>query len=553
MPFLRVPATLFLSLALFTSGCVGAQPPSAPSHSQSVSARASVGLASDTNHGPAGEKAVTVYACEPKSLIPTNVNEPCGQPNLIYLFTPLVQIDDQHKPVFGDQHQDTVAQTITTSDDLKTVTITLKDGWTFHNGEVVDAQAYIRAWNFGANPKNAQENIDFYRHIQGFDQLQTGESTELSGLTALDNKTIQVTLDTPFTPFVSSLVHTAFFPFPKVATEDINAFNEHPIGNGPFKMKGDWQHDVALELEAYDGYKGKQPDIKQLTAKIYGDNTTAYNDLRAGNLDIIIDLPFEQADAFESELGDRLHILPSTNFGYLGLPVTKAPFNDKRIRQALSLAIDRETIASAIWRDTMAPADDYVNPKVAGYRKGACTYCTYDPVEAKRLFDAAGGIDEPIEVWFNAGAGHEAWIEAIANNWKQNLGIHDVTFKTLNTSDYLAKIDAGEYTGPYRRSWSADYPSMENYLAPLLKTGSEKNNTKYTNPAYDALIEAGNHAPTLDEAQAFYQQADDLALEDMPIIPVSFGKKYSGTSERIEGYGLDFNGRIKITEVMVRE
>ena len=94
---------------------------------------------------------------------------------------------------------------------------------------------------------------------------------------------------------------------------------------------------------------------------------------------------------------------------------------------------------------------------------------------------------------------------------------------------------------------------MENYLSPLLGTGSEKNNTRYSNPEFDALLKQGNGAATLDEAKAFYQKANDLALEDMPLIPVSFGKKYSGTSDRIEGYGLDFNGRIKITEVKVKE
>ena len=394
MPKSRLTSALLVSLALALAGCAGAQSSGSTSSSSGTqSASAADPSASGTDKGEAGDKAVSVYACEPKSLVPTNVNEPCGQPNLIYLFTPLVQIDENHKPVFGDAHADTVAKAITTSDDLKTITVTLKEGWTFHNGEPVDAASYVRSWNFGANPKNAQENLDFYRHIDGFDKVQSGEATELSGLKAVDDHTIEITLTTPFAPFLSSFVHTAFYPLPKVALDDIDAFNEHPIGNGPFKMKGPWQHDVALELERYDGYKGKTPDVEQLTAKIYEDDTTAYNDLRAGNLDIIIDLPFELADSFESDLGDNLHILPSTNFGYLGLPVTKEPFSDKRLRQALSLAIDRETIAKAIWRDTMAPADDYVNPKVDGYRQGACKYCTFNPEEAKKLFDEAGGVD----------------------------------------------------------------------------------------------------------------------------------------------------------------
>lgn len=544
------PALVF-SLAMVAAGCsVGSQPSSQTSNASSEHSQASSPSASTNAQQDA---SIAIAACEPKSLTSTNVNEPCGQDTITFLYTPLIQIDDDFNPVFGDKHPDTVAQDISVSDDLKEITITLKDGWTFHNGEPVDAQSFIRAWTYGANPKNAQENLDFYRHIEGFDQVQSGETTELSGLQAPDAKTIKVTLSAPFAPFVSSLVHTAFFPMPKVAMDDLDAYNESPIGNGPFKMAEPWAHDQHINMVAFEDYKGKTPEVRAINNRLYADNITAYNDLLAGNLDIIEELPFEQADSFKEKLGDRLHILPSTNFGYIGLPVTKAPFTDKRIRQALSMAIDREGITKAVWRDTLAPADDYVNPRVGGYRKGACAYCTYKPEEAKKLFDEAGGIDGPLEVWFNSGAGHEVWIEAVANNWKQNLGIKDVSFKTLTGSDYLQKIDSGEYTGPYRRGWSADYPSMENYLSPLLGTGSEKNNTRYSNPEFDALLAKGNNAATLEEAKAFYQQADDLALEDMPLIPISFGKKYSGVSERISEYGLDFNGRIKITEIKVKE
>lgn len=551
----RPTATLLLTLALFAGGCsVGSQPNADTSSSAFSVASASQSDSEVGTSEAAADKHISVYACEPKSLTSTNINEACGTDTVTFLYTPLVQIDDKQQPVFGDAHQDTVAESITTSEDLKTVTIKLKEGWTFHNGEPVDAESYIRAWTYGANPKNAQENLDFYRHIEGFDKIQSGEATEFSGLKAVDANTLEVTLTTPFAPFVSSLVHIAFFPMPKVAFDDLEAFNEQPIGNGPFKMAEPWKHDVALEMVAFEEYKGKTPDVRALTAKIYESTTTAYNDLLAGNLDLIEELPFEQADNFARDLGeDHVHVLPSTNFAYLGLPVTKAPYTDKRIRQALSMAIDRKGIAKAIWRDTISPADDYVNPRVDGYREGACTYCEYKPEEAKKLFEEAGGIDGKVEIWFNSGAGHEAWIEAVAQNWKQNLGVEEVEFKTLTSADYLKKIDAGEYNGPYRRSWSADYPSMENYLSPLLGTGSEKNNTRYSNPAVDELLTKGNEAATLEEAKKLYQQADDIVLEDMPLIPISFGKKHSGTSERISGYGLDFNGRIKITEIKVAE
>ncbi|WP_336249807.1 ABC transporter substrate-binding protein [Stomatohabitans albus] len=541
MPQFHKAPALLISLALLAAGCSGGS-----TTTSSESAMAGGGS------GGSG-KTIAMHACEPQHLVPSNTADSCGSEILSQLFTPLVRIGSDLKPSFGADNPDTVAETITANDDNSVWTIKLKDGWTFHNGEKVDADAYLRAWNYAVDPKNAQKATNFFEHIKGYQSVVDGTSTELEGLKAVDPMTLEITLESPFAPFITMLSYNAFFPLPKAAMDDINGYNEAPIGNGPFKMDGTWQHNQQINVVRYEDYPGTQADMDAIEHRIYEDYGTAYNDLRAGNIDILEDLPVEQVASYEADLGDRVYENPTSNFGFLSLPVNDDKFKDPKIRKALSMAIDREAIIKAVFNDTRTPADDFVSPLVDGYRKGGCTSCDYNPEEAKKLYDEAGGIQGPIEVWFNSGAGHEEWIEAVANNWKQNLGVEDVKFQSMIFADYLSKLEEHTVTGPYRMAWLADYPSMENYLSSLLGKDGASNYGSYDNPRVDDLIKQGNQAKTLEESVKLYQQADDIINEDMPMIPILYSTKFSGTGERISNFSLDFGDHVEILKLKVAE
>lgn len=538
MTTFRKTSALLAGLALLAAGCSGG---------------GGQGGGSGAAGGDGAGKSLAMYACEPQTMVPTNSNESCGSEVLSQMFTPLLRIDSDLKPSFGKDNPDTVAESVESNDDNTVWTIKLKDGWTFHNGEKVDADSFIRSWNYGANPKNAQNSANFFEHIKGYHDVEAGTATELAGLKAIDPMTLEITLDTPFAPFVTMLSYTAFYPIPKAALDDVDAFNEAPIGNGPFKMDGKWEHNQAINLVAFSDYPGTKPPVEKIEHRIYQDTGTAYNDLRAGNLDILEDLPPEQATAYETDLGDKLFENKSSTYGFLGLPVNDERFKDVKIRKALSMAIDREAINKAVYNGTRIPADDFVSPLVDGYREGKCEACKFDPDAAKKLYDEAGGIKGPIEVWFNSGSGHEEWVEAVANNWKQILGVEDVKFQSMIFAEYLNKLEEGNVTGPYRNGWSADYPSMENYLNALYTTKGTSNYGGYSNPQVDELVQQGNAAPTLEESVKLYQQAGDLVAEDLPVMPILFSKKFSGTSERISDYSLDFSDHIEVLKLKVAE
>jgi oligopeptide transport system substrate-binding protein len=511
-----------------------------------------------------GEEAASggefsVYVCEPESLIPQNTNETCGAEVLNALFTPLVNFDPETTEAqFGEDVGDAHAVSIE-SDDQTTWTVKLKDGWTFHNGEPVDAASYVRAWNAGALSTNAYGNSYFFENIVGYDDLQAEEgaepaATEMSGLKVVDDTTFTVQLTAPFSQFPLTLGYTAFYPLPESFTADPKAYEEQPVGNGPFQMDGAWQHNQQIAVKRFENFEGEPAKADAVQFKIYSDVNTAYNDLLGGNLDIMDSVPPEQLASAKTEFGDRFLERESSSFTYLGFPMYDERFANADLRRAFSMAIDRQPIIDAIFNGSFTPAKSVVSPVVAGSREDPCgENCTYNPEMAKQLFDSAGGYDGTLTLWFNSGAGHEKWMEAVSNQLRQNLGIQDIEFKSLEFAEYLGLLDNEEITGPFRLGWVMDYPSPQNYLEPLHSTDGSSNNTGYSNEQVDSLIEEGNAAADIEAGIDAYNQAEDLILEDMPIIPMWFGQVQAAHSENVENVIIDAFTRINTAEISVAQ
>jgi ABC-type transport system substrate-binding protein len=241
----------------------------------------------------------------------------------------------------------------------------------------------------------------------------------------------------------------------------------------------------------------------------------------------------------------------------MGFPTYDPRYADKRVRQAFSLAIDREAITKSIFNGTRTPAKSVIAPVVDGSRKDACKYCDVDVEKANKLLDEAGfDRSKPVDLWFNAGAGHDAWVEAVGNQLRKNLGIEYTLQGNLDFSEYLPLGDAKGYTGPFRLGWSMDYPSPQNYLEPLYSTQAQppagSNSAFYSNPQFDALVEKGNEASSNDEAIKDYQQAEDILLEDMPIMPMFFGLEQTVWSDKVDNVKIDIFGRVDVANVTVK-
>jgi oligopeptide transport system substrate-binding protein len=523
------------------------------------------GSGSAEGEGTAGGTYTMAVNNPENPLVPGNTTESEGAQIVKALWTGLVEYAED-----GEVEYTGVAESIE-SEDNTTWTITLKDGWTFHDGTPVTAQSFADAWNYTAYSPNANGASYFFANVEGYGDLQaptddegnpTGEpaAKEMSGLEATDEKTIEVTLTAPFAQYPVTLGYNAFFPMAESFFENPEkAMTDTPIGNGPFKADGPFEEDRGITLSRYEDYAGESKALAdKVEIKIYSDVNTSYTDVQGGNLDVVKDIPPDAITTAPDEFGDRFIERPSSSFTYVGFPTYDERYADKRVRQGISMSIDRKSITDAIFNGTFTPATDAIAPVVDGYREGACKYCTYDPEAGKKLLDEAGfDYSKPIELWFNAGAGHDAWMEAVGNQLRENLGVDYVLKGDLDFAEYLPKGDEKGFTGPFRLGWSMDYPSPQNYLEPLYSTAAlppnGSNSAFYSNPEFDELVAQGNEASDNAAAIEAYQQADDVLLEDMPIAPMFFGVEQIVHSENVSNVVIDVFGQVDLAGVTVNQ
>jgi ABC-type transport system substrate-binding protein len=505
----------------------------------------------------------SIYIGDPRNpLVPGNTTESEGAQVVEALWTGLVEYGDD-----GSVKYTGVADSIK-SDDNTTWTIKLKDGWKFHDGTPVTSKSFVDAWNYTALSTNAQGASYFFANVEGYDKLQgetdaAGKVTkppaakEMSGLKVVDDKTFTVKLTGPFAQYPVTVGYNAFYPLPEAFFKDPTALGKKPIGNGPFAAKSEFVPGQGFTVTKFKDYAGEnKAQADSVEFRVYTDVNTAYTDAQGGNLDVLNNIPPDAIGTAKDQFGDRYSETPSSTFTYVGFPLYDPRYADKRVRQAFSMAIDRKSITDAIFQGTRAPANSVIAPVVQGSRDDACKYCKLDVKKANQLLDEAGfDRSKPVDLWFNAGAGHDAWVEAVGNQLRKNLGVDYKLQGNLDFAEYLPKGDQKGFTGPFRLGWSMDYPSPQDYLEPLYGTAAQppagSNSTFYSNPKFDKLVQQGNEASSNAEAIDFYQQAEDVLLEDMPIMPMFFGLEQTVWSPNVDNVTVDIFGRVNVAKVTV--
>jgi oligopeptide transport system substrate-binding protein len=519
------------------------------------------GCGGGSDDSQSSANSVVIGIAEPQHLIPTNATETSGAQVLSSLFYPLVNFNESNEPV------EVAAESIT-SDDNKVWTVKLKDGFTFSNGEPVVADNYINAWNYGAYGPNAQGAAYFFERIDGYAAMQskdpdgdgpqkapTPKANTLSGLKKVDDLTFTITLSAPFSGWKSVIGYTAFYPLPNAAFSSPgvikDGFEDAPIGNGPFKMKGTWQHDSQIQVVKTDNFKGTVPKIDGVTWKIYQDQQSEYADLVAGNVDVQTQIPIESLGSASGDLGDRFQKSPNSSFQFVGFPTFQKEFSNVDVRRAISMAINRQEMTDQIFLGSQTPATSFVSPVVAGYRANACgDNCKYDPVKAKQLYQQGGG-PATIQITYNVDGGHKAWVDAMCNQIKASLGVNCTGVGEPKFADLLTKVEKKDPVGLIRLGWLMDYPLMENYLGPLYTTTGSSNYYGYSNPAFDSLVSEGSAAKTPAAAIKKWQQAEDVLVHDIPVIPLRFGQNVFGHSERTTNVNVDLFQKVDLYKIEV--
>ncbi|MFD7657390.1 ABC transporter substrate-binding protein [Actinosynnema sp. NPDC059797] len=511
---------------------------------------AGCGAAEDTPAGSNTDAAITIFNTEPENpLVPGNTTEVGGSRVLDPLFTGLVEYRaEDAQPV------NAMAESIETTDS-KVFTVKIKQGWTFHDGTPVTAKSFVDAWNWTAYGPNGTQGASFFSQIEGYDEVHpkdpdgadgpqeapTPAVKEMSGLKVDNDHQFTITLSEPFSVFPVTIGYEVFAPLPEAFFKDRKAFEDSPIGNGPFKFVSR-AVGTDIKLTRYDDYKGDdKPKFKDLTLKVYQSRESAYADLVANNLDFIEELPPNAlaGKKYETDLGDRVVQRETLNMQTIAFPFYLPPYDNVDLRRAISMAINREEITQRIFEGTRKPADGWVHPLMKGYQPGQCgEYCTFNPEKAKEAFAKSGYTGE-ILLLSNTDGGHQEWAEAVANSIKNTLGVEARFVPSTSFGEFRQKVNAHEMTGMYRAGWIADYPSIENWLTPLYRTGASSNDGLYTNPAFDAKLAEADKAPSEDEAIELYLEAERIMAPDMPTVPLWTQFTIGGKSDRLKVANLD--------------
>jgi ABC-type oligopeptide transport system substrate-binding subunit len=448
-----------------------------------------------------------------------------------------------------------IAQSITTTDS-QNFDIKIKPGFKFSNGEAVTSDSFINAWNYGALLKNAQLNAFFFEQIDGYGKVHpdaTGAkstATKLSGLTKVSATEFKVKLNQKFSLWPDTLGYSAFYPLPQAFFTSHAAWLQKPIGDGPYTIQK-YTKGTQMSLRKWSGYSG--PDAAQnngVDLRVYTDNNTAYTDLQAGNIDLVDDIPASQLKNVKSDLGSRYINEPAGIIQTVAFPLYSSHWSSAKsalVRQGLSMAINRKQITQQIFQNTRTPATDWTSPVLGdagGYKAGLCgDECTYNPTKAKQLIKQGGGLPGGrITIGYNADTGsHKDWVDAVCNSINNVLGNNKacVGAPTGTFADFRNKITNKQMTNPFRSGWQMDYPLIQDFLQPLYFTDASSNDSHYSNPQFDKLVNQANAQTDATKAVSTFQDAEKLLVKDMPAIPLWYQNGSAGYSGNLDNVALN--------------
>ena len=539
-----LPALFALSvLVLLLAGCV--PPANAPATSATAAPAAEAAAATGAQKLIWAVEGVN----ELPGLDPANPQNAQSIQAINLIFGGLVKLDGLLNVVPDG------AESWTVSEDGTVYTFKIRDGLQFPDNTPVTAQTFADSINRALQPETASYGASFQLgHIVGANDVAAGTATEASGIMVLDPSTLEITLDANVPYFLAQLTYPVSFavPFDAIA-KDPTGWTETAFGTGPFRVK-EWQHNQKLILEPNPTYWAGAPTIGTVELPFFQDSETSYQLYRTGGLDISGSQqnPVPSARVPEVKDGPDFHSAASFAVRYVGFNNKLAPFDDVNVRRAFALAVDKQTLASAVLNDAVAPTDRLLPPGFTGSQL-AITGIPFDPTQAKQaLADAGFDASNPFpQVSFTYGVegDNERVATFLQQQWKENLGV-DVVLEPLELATFSKALDT-TYVTPeegvdfYLSIWGADYPDPQNFVSQQLRSDSPNNNGHWENAQFDELAtQADTFLGTPEERLQLYNQAEQIAVDEVGWLPLYVPQFSVLISPAVTGYSLTGQGLI---------
>ena len=517
------------------------------SKSGSTATSGSASSAAGSSTGSVNTAGFTVqYGSNPETLDPALNSAIDGANTIITIFEPLLLINENNEVVGGQ------AESWETSEDGLTWTFTMRDGLKWSDGTDLTAKDFEYTFKRMADPDTAAPYAETcLGMIDGFDAAQAGDTDALNVKASDDGKTLTIVLAYPCSYFDKMAAFAAMSPVQQ-ATVEANGDSwctsaDTFVSNGPY-MITDWTPSERIVLSKNPNYVGGWDNSKivsdTITLLLLEDSSASYAAYNSGEAQLIKDVPTDEIPSLtKAEDGGDFYVDTILGTYYVSLNLQRDAFKDAKVRKALALAIDRDYVANTIMQGTYSAADSIVGPGIvdeSGYfhDNGNAPYISADYeanlAEAKKLLEEAGypnGEGYPtIEYSTNDAGYHVPLAEYLQQAWG-DLGI-TLTINKMEWSSFTPARRAGEYDVA-RNGWVMDYNDPSNMLD-LFCSGNGNNDGKYSNPDFDAAIDASRVA---DSAEHFAQlhKAEDILMEDMGCLPIAYYNDYWLQSPTLKG------------------
>lgn len=449
--------------------------------------------------------------------------------------------------------------------------------YTFHlrdakwsNGDAVTAKDFAFAWQRVLDPNAEQAAPYAYQlyYLKNAEDFNKGKVKDFSqvGVKAVDDKTLEVTLNNPTPYFLGLLSFYTYYPVHSSVKDNAKwaTAAETQITNGPFTLT-EWTTGQSLKVTKNPSYyAADQIKAENINFSIVNSGATELLSYKNGELDRaggpIGEIPTEQLPIVEKELPNEFARKGIASVYYYQFNVTEKPFTNVKIRKALAMGIERQPIIDNITLGGQLPAFGYVPPGILSNEKEFRAqvddkqYFTENVDEAKKLL-AEGlkeeGLDKlPLTLTYNTSEGHQKIAVAIADMWKKNLGV-DVKLENKEWGVFIEDRHNLNYQVA-RAGWSADYNDPMTYLDMWL-TGGGNNDSGYSNAEYDKLVKEAQTSADNAVRQEKFAAAEKILMDDMVVIPIYYYTNNSLTKPYLKGVTLDFSGAIDLTRAYLLE
>lgn len=418
------------------------------------------------------------------------------------------------------------------SEDRTVYTFHLRPDGRWSNGDPVTAEDFAFSMRRSADPATGSRYGQILAPILNAVEVVAGEMPpESLGVRAIDDATLEITLEAPTAYFLGLLTHQTTFPVHRASLEEHGDRFSRPgnlISNGAYQL-ADWvvQSNVTLVRNPHF-WDDANTHIDRVIYYPIEDQSTEMNRYRAGELDWTYEIPNRQFRMIRETLADELVVSPWIGSYYFGFNLARPPFQDNlQLREALSLAVDREVIAEQVTGVGELPAYSWVPPGVQDYSLQPLPYAQWTQEQrnarARELYAAAGyGPENPlrVELRYNTQENHRIISTAVASMWREVLGV-EASLLNEEFRVFLQNRREGIVTQVFRAGWIGDYNDA-NTFAEIMHSNHGMNDTAYSNPEYDRLIEAAAREVDAGHRRAMLEEAERILLADHPIVPVYF-------------------------------